>query len=198
MAQDKVNHRAELIIIGGSAGSLQMIFYILENCSREFSIPILIVLHRDPQGLSKLADLLATKTVLQVKEIEDKEQIEKGCVYICPADYHVLVEEDGYFSLDYSEKINFSRPSIDVSFKSGADVYKDRLVCILLSGANADGADGLNYVKDHEGTTIVHHPEEAVVSYMPEQALLIRKADYILRKNEIVEFMQRLNSVSSS
>jgi len=193
MAKDKINTLPELIIIGGSAGSLQVVFFILENCSADFPVPILLVLHRDPQGASKLEELLAGKTKLKVKEIEDKDPIEKGYVYICPADYHTLIEEGDSFSLDYSEKINFSRPSIDVSFRSGADAFGTRLVCILLSGANADGADGLNYVKDKLGITIVHHPEEAIVSYMPEQALLLRKADFVLRKDEIVQFMQRLS-----
>lgn len=192
MAKNKISTPPELIMIGGSAGSLQVIFYILQNCKADFSIPLLLVLHRDPQGVSKLAELLATKTKMEVREIEDKDPIEKGFVYICPADYHVLIEEDRSFSLDYSEKINFSRPSIDVSFRSGADIFGRNLVCILLSGANADGADGLNYVKDREGITVVHHPAEALVSYMPEQALLQRKADYVLRKDEIVEFMNNL------
>jgi two-component system chemotaxis response regulator CheB len=192
MAKNTITNPAELILIGGSAGSLQVIFYILENCKADFPVPFLLVLHRDPQGVSKLAELLATKTKLEVKEIEDKDPIEKGFVYICPADYHVLIEADRCFALDYSEKINFSRPSIDVSFRSGADVFGKNLVCILLSGANADGADGLNYVKDKEGITVVHHPEEAIVSYMPEQALLQRKADYVLRKDEIVNFINNL------
>lgn len=178
-----------MIIIGGSAGSLQVVFYLLGNCPPDFDIPIVIVLHRDPQGISRLAELLGTKTTLTVKEIEDKEPIEKGCVYVCPPDYHTLFEDDQSFSLDYSEKINFSRPSIDVTFRSGADIFGKELVCILLSGANADGADGLRYVREHAGITIVHAPEEAEVSYMPEQALLQGRADHIFLKNEITQFL---------
>jgi two-component system, chemotaxis family, protein-glutamate methylesterase/glutaminase len=181
--------RPSMIVIGGSAGSLQVVFYLLGNCPPDFHIPIVIVLHRDPQGISRLAELLATKTTLTVKEIEDKEPIEQGCVYVCPPDYHTLFEDDQSFSLDYSEKINFSRPSIDVTFRSAADVFGEELVCILLSGANADGADGLRYVREHRGITIVHTPEEAEVSYMPEQALLQGKADHVLRKDEITQFM---------
>lgn len=188
-----MNHPAQLIIIGGSAGSLQVVFSILENCGADFPVPLLLVMHRDPQGVSRLAELLATKTKLTVKEIEDKDPIEKGYVYVCPADYHVLIEEDNSFSLDYSEKIHFSRPSIDASFRSGADAFGKKLICILLSGANADGADGLDYVKEKEGITIVHDPEEATVSYMPEQALLLQKPDFVLRKNEIIQFLQKLS-----
>lgn len=181
-----------MIIIGGSAGSLQVVFYLLGQCRPDFQTPILVVLHRDPQGISRLAELLASKTPLIVKEIEDKEPVENGCVYVCPADYHTLIEDDHSFSLDYSEKINFSRPSIDVTFRSGADIYGKNLVCILLSGANADGAEGLSYVREHHGTTIVHNPEEAEVSYMPQQALLQGNADHVFSKIEIAEYMQQL------
>jgi len=181
-----------MIIIGGSAGSLQVVFYLLGQCRSDFQTPVLVVLHRDPQGISKLPELLAAKTTLAVKEIEDKEPIEKGCVYVCPPDYHTLIENDHSFSLDYSEKINFSRPSIDVTFRSGADVFGKNLVCILLSGANADGAEGLSYVREHFGVTIVHNPEEAEVSYMPQQALQQGKADHVFSKKEIAEFIKRI------
>ena len=182
-----------MIIIGGSAGSLQVIFYLLERCKPGFPIPILLVLHRDPQGISRLAELLATKTTMRIKEIEDKDTIEAGCVYICPPDYHTLIEDAQAFSLDYSEKINFSRPSIDVTFSSAAEIFGDRLICILLSGANADGAEGLHSVRGRHGISIVHNPEEAEVSYMPQLALLQGQADYVLNKNEIAEFMQQFS-----
>jgi two-component system, chemotaxis family, protein-glutamate methylesterase/glutaminase len=190
MEKDQVTDTS-MIIIGGSAGSLQVVFYLLGQCPQGFRTPILIVLHRDPQGISRLAELLATKTSMPVREIEDKEPVEEGCVYVCPPDYHTLIENDQTFSLDYSEKINFSRPSIDVTFRSAAGVYGKNLVCILLSGANADGAEGLSYVRDKLGTTIVHNPEEAEVSYMPAQALLQGKADHVFGKDEIAAFMQK-------
>lgn len=192
MEKGAVVNASKMLIIGGSAGSLQVVFYLLEQCRHDLKTPILVTLHRDPQGISKLAELLNTKTSLPVKEIEDKDSIEPGHIYVSPADYHTLFENDLTFSLDYSEKINFSRPSIDVAFRSAAEVFRQHLICILLSGANADGAEGLVYVREHGGLTIVHTPEEAEVSYMPEQALLLGKADHIFRKTEIAAFMQRL------
>lgn len=193
MAKDKIETVKDLVVIGGSAGSLQVVFYLLEQIPAHFGVPILLVLHRDPAGISKLAELLSTKTSLTVREIEDKDPIENGNVYVCPADYHVLIESDLSFSLDYSEKINFSRPSIDVCFQSAADVMGPKLTCILLSGANADGASGLRYAREKNGTTIVQDPEEAAVSYMPEQALLQGKADFVLGKTEISNYLQKLS-----
>lgn len=182
-----------LIIIGGSAGSLQVILKLFTGIENNYPVPVVIVLHRSQAGADLLLEeLVGYKTGLQVKELEEKEIPVAGWVYLCPPDYHLLFEEDGSFTLDYSEKINFSRPSIDVTFQSAADVFGKSLVCILLSGANADGAEGLAYVKQMNGITIVQHPDEAEVSYMPQQALLRKKSDYVLTTEEIRSFIENL------
>ena len=133
----------KLIAIGGSAGALQVILDLLSPLSPSLPIPILIILHRAGPSESGLEELLTVKTRLQCREVEEKEPLLPGTVYICPPDYHVLIEKDHSFSLDYSERVNYSRPSIDVSFRSAADVYGEGLICLLLSGGNADGAEGL-------------------------------------------------------
>jgi len=179
------------ILIGGSAGSLQVILRLLEKSIHGFRVPVLIVLHRDPQGESRLTDILAVRTSLVVKEIEDKDPIRENYIYVCPADYHVLVEDDLSFSLDYSEKEHFSRPSIDVAMRAAADVYGKGLLCVLLSGANADGAAGLRYAKQCGATTIIQSPEDAQVSYMPEQALLVNTPDHIFTTADLILFLQQ-------
>jgi len=148
-----------------------------------------LALHRSVSYDSALEQLLSFKTNIPVKEIEEKEKTQPGKIYVCPADYHVLIESDHSFSLDYSEKINFSRPSIDVVFKSSSEVYKNKLICILLSGANADGAEGLRYAKEKGSLIIVQDPIEAEVSYMPEQALELTTADHILKSKDIGAFI---------
>lgn len=187
-----MNPKYKLIVIGGSAGSLQVILRVLKEFPGDFSIPFLLVLHRNNEFESALAQLIDAKTDLCVKEVEEKETIKQGIVYVCPADYHVLIEKNGTFSLDYSEKINFSRPSIDVVFTSAADAYGDQLVCILLSGANADGAEGLRFAHEKGSLIIVQQPEDAKVSYMPEQALLRVAPDMILPGKEIAPFIKSL------
>jgi two-component system chemotaxis response regulator CheB len=182
----------KLIVIGGSAGSLQVIFRIFKNIKPGFTIPFLLVLHRNISYDSALEQLLSFKTSIAVKEIEEKEKIQPGKIYICPADYHVLIERDHSFSLDYSEKINYSRPSIDVVFKSSSEVYTNKLICILLSGANADGAEGLRYAKEKGSLIIVQDPIEAEVPYMPEQALKRTTADHILKSKDIGAFINSL------
>ena len=108
--------RAKLIVIGGSAGSLQVILGIVTVIGPDFPLPVLIVLHRNSVFESSLEDIFAAKTQAPIKEVEEKEPVIPGTIYLAPADYHVLIEEDQTFSLDYSERVNFSRPSIDVAF----------------------------------------------------------------------------------
>ena len=182
----------ELIVIGGSAGSLQVLLDVFDGLENDFTIPFLLVLHRNTRFDSSLEQLLSYKTKIPVKEIEDKDPVKKKHIYICPADYHVLIEKEKIFSLDCSEKINYSRPSIDVVFKSAADVYGDKLVCVLLSGANADGADGLRYAAAKGGVTVVQDPKTASVSYMPEQAILTSKINYVLNQQELLQFIRSL------
>lgn len=139
----------DTLIIGGSAGSLDVLLKVLPFIRTDITFAIIIVLHRKPTADGLLAGLLSSKTALLVKEVEEKENIVPGIVYIAPSDYHLLIEKDHTFSLDNSEKVNYSRPSIDVTFKSAAEVYKNNLVCFLLSGSNADGVDGLKEVKQY-------------------------------------------------
>jgi two-component system chemotaxis response regulator CheB len=117
----------ELIVIGGSSGSLMVFFDILNNIPDRFPLAVLLIIHRGNFLESMLLNLLALKSRLPVKEVEEKEKIKPSHVYLAPADYHVLIEKDKTFSLDYSEKLNFSRPSIDISFISAASVYGKKL-----------------------------------------------------------------------
>jgi two-component system chemotaxis response regulator CheB len=155
-------------------------------------IAIVIIIHRSQGGEQGLEEIIEAKTGLPVKEIEEKEIPEAGCLYVCPADYHVLFENDESFTLDYSEKVNFCRPSIDVTFQSAADVFGSSLVCILLSGANSDGAEGLVYVKGKKGIAIVQDPADAEVPYMPLQAIHRNIADHILTTVEIRSFIESM------
>jgi two-component system chemotaxis response regulator CheB len=182
----------EAIVIGGSAGSLDVLIHVLPLIDPAIHFSIIIVLHRKPGTDSILTDLLSTKTKLTVKEIEEKDTILPGVIYLAPSDYHLLIEKNNTFSLDSSEKINYSRPSIDVTFQSAADVYKDKLVCFLLSGSNADGVEGLKKVKECGGRVIIQNPQSAAVSYMPAQAALHVKVDETLQIENIAEYINHL------
>lgn len=189
---EKAKVEEKLLIIGGSAGSLEVLLEVLPKIKMGFCLPMIIVLHRKSDNDFLLQQLLSTKTYLKVKEAEEKEIIEPATIYIAPADYHLLIERDHSFSLDYSEKVNHSRPSIDVTFQSATDVYGKYLTCILLSGANSDGSSGLKYLKEKGGTAIVQQPESALVPYMPQQAILSNAVDLILDNQGIASYLNNL------
>ncbi|SJZ36516.1 chemotaxis protein CheB [Sediminibacterium ginsengisoli] len=180
MEKDKVRSSCCLAVIGGSAGSLDAILKILPCLNTGAAYAVVIVQHRKPLQDSPLADILSDKTGWSVKEVEEKETVTPGTVYIAPADYHLLFETDHSFSLDASEKVNYSRPSIDVTFESAADVYGSSVIGILLSGANADGVEGLQKIRDAGGICIVQDPATAEVSYMPAEALRRLQPDLVL------------------
>ncbi|TDG37470.1 chemotaxis protein CheB [Pedobacter changchengzhani] len=195
MAETVITQGCSAVVIGGSAGSLDVLLEIFPKLDKNLPFPIIIVIHRKPGGESLLTDLLQNRTQLNVMEAEEKQPIKAGYVYIAPADYHLLIEENQSFSLDYSEKINYSRPSIDVTFQSAADVYKDSLYCILLSGSNADGLDGMRTVKRFKGKLVIQNPDTAIMPFMPQQVKSNLKADYILNAWEMASFINNLCKV---
>lgn len=190
MAKGSLKYK--LIAIGGSAGSLDVILKIISNASAYSNIFYIIILHRKSDAESILESLFSSRTKLTVKEVEDKDSIHTGYIYIAPADYHLLLEDKKNFSLDSSEKILYSRPSIDVTFESIAEVYGSFAIGVLLSGANADGAKGLSAMKKAGGFTIVQDPESAEVDYMPRQAIEQLHPDAIVHADEIPLFLSNL------
>lgn len=184
--------KCEAIFIGGSAGSLEVLLKVLPDLNKDIEFAIVIVLHRKSGADEILTELFSSRTDIPVKEIEEKDKIEKGFIYLAPSDYHLLLERDATFSLDHSEKVNYSRPSIDVAFESAAGLYKNKLVGLLLSGANADGVKGLLKIKKMGGRVIIQDPDTAVMSYMPEQAALYVNYDAKLQIEEIADWINNL------
>jgi len=185
----------ELVVIGGSAGSLQVILDMARKLSKEIGFPILLVMHRKAQSVSILPTLLQQFSSMEVIEAEDKTEIQKNKIYIVPADYHVLFEDKKIISLDSSEKVNYSRPSIDVTFKSAAEIYGESLVGILLSGANADGVEGLEYIKKNNGRVWIQDPETAEVGYMPKHAVAAGIHDLIIMPDELAAHINQLQTI---
>ncbi len=193
MEESGVMKKCKALIIGGSAGSLEVLLKVLPDVNVNIPFPIIIVVHRKHGADSLLPVLLSTRTKLIVKEVDEKEKIVAGNVYIAPSDYHLLVEQDETFSLDYSEKINYSRPAIDATFQTAAEVYKTNLVCMLLSGSNSDGVNGLKSVKSWGGRAVIQDPKSAQVAYMPEQAKLNVNIDQVLPIEEMAEFINLMS-----
>ena len=179
----------ELVLIGGSAGSLKVLMHILPLLVTIPTYALVIVLHRKNTEDATLEELIAAKTILPLKMVEDKTVLEPGFIYVAPPDYHLLFEKNNFLSLDISEKINHSRPSIDVSFESAAEIYKSSLTAILLSGSNTDGTLGLKRVKELGGKIIVQKPDSAEMPYMPQYAIQNASPKFIFDVNEILNFL---------
>lgn len=183
----------QLLVIGGSAGSLDVLLRVLPKLKPKMQTAILIVLHRKSSAQTSLADLFCIKTKRKVKEADDKERIQPGMIYLAPADYHLLVEQNKTLAMDDSEKVNYSRPSIDVTFESAAEIFMNKLTCLLLSGANNDGTEGLKRVKEMGGKVWVQDPQNAEVSQMPKNALAAIEADAILVEDNMADFINLLD-----
>ncbi len=195
MEKNKITN-CKIAIIGGSAGSLQALLQILPFLENPISFAIVIVVHRKSSDEQTLEDLIDLKSKIKVKLVEDKVKLQTGFVYIAPSNYHLLFEKEETLSLDTSEKINYSRPSIDVSFESAAEVYGSNLIGILLSGSNSDGTVGMKAIQAAGGITVVQNPLSAEMSFMPNNAILHTKPDYVLSTEEILDFIKGINKES--
>ncbi len=186
----------DAIVIGTSAGGIEALSRLLPALPAALHASVLIVLHLPRDRPSLLADLFAPQCALAVCEAEDKEPLQPGTVYFAPPDYHLLVdrERDGsvVLALSSDELVHYSRPSIDVLFESAADAYGPRLLGIVLTGGNQDGAAGLAAVHREGGRCIVQSPDEAQAAYMPEAALRRGHADEVLTLAQIAERLSRL------
>jgi two-component system, chemotaxis family, protein-glutamate methylesterase/glutaminase len=180
------------VIIGGSAGSFQAVTRILAAMPKKFNLPMFLCLHRLKHVRSGFVEALSIKSKLQIVEPKDKEHIRPGKVYLAPANYHMYIELGNYFSLSTEETVNHSRPAIDLSFTSAAYAFKDKLVGVILSGANRDGANGLKNVKESGGLTIVQDPEECQVRTMTAAAIKATQVDHIFSTDQIIDFIIKL------
>jgi len=187
-----INKQYKAIVIGGSAGSFGVVIKILKSLPSDYKIPIILCLHRLKHVREGYIEALSIKSNLRIIEPNDKEKIRPNNVYLAPANYHMYIELNSTLALSTEEMFNFSRPSIDLTLNSAAFVYKDKLLGIILSGANRDGALGLKKIKDYGGTTVIQSPDDCKVSIMPNAAKAVTEIDAELETNEIISLLLKL------
>ncbi len=188
----------EAIVIGASAGGLKALTSVLGALPSEFPLPIIIVQHLHPHSDSYLAQILDAKCQLKVKQADEKESIVAGVVYIAPPNYHLLVEEDRTFSLTCEEPVKFARPSVDVLFETAIYAYRDKLIGIILTGANNDGSQGVKKIKEMGGYVIVQAPTTAEADAMPQAAIAATQVDEILPIKQIGPYLLQLINQSKN
>jgi two-component system chemotaxis response regulator CheB len=182
----------ELVVVGVSAGGLDALRTLVSGLPDDFGLSIAIVQHRAKDSQA-LCSLLQDCCSLKVYEVEDKQGIDGGAVYLAPPDYHLLIER-GHFALSTEAPVVFSRPSIDVMFESAAEAYGQRVVGVVLTGANTDGAKGLRRIVDRGGRAVVQDPQSAEVRIMPEAAVREVPAACVLPLAEIAAFLVELQT----
>ena len=166
---------------------------IFSGLSANIPFPVIVVIHRLKNVRSNIEEILQSYTSLKVKEAEDKEKLQAGCIYISPANYHLLVERNGSVALSTSEAVNYSRPSIDVCMISVAEAYAGNCIGIVCTGANKDGSNGLRYLQDVGSICIVQDPNEAQVRVMPDSALEFVPEALTLKLHEIAQYLSEIS-----
>ena len=184
--------RVDAVVIGASAGGVEALSQLLPALPATLRAAVFIVLHQPRERPSRLAALFQAKCVLPVREAEDKEPVAPATVYLAPPDYHLLLDQGPCLALSADEPVNYSRPAIDVLFESAADLYRERLLGMILTGGNQDGAAGLAAVQRAGGVTVVQAPQSAQVALMPASALQRIVPDHVLPLAEIAALLRSL------
>lgn len=182
-------NKYECITIGVSAGGTKALERLLPVLPRDFPFSIVIIQHLHPQQEGYFIQYFDSICNLKVKEADEKEIPKAGTIYFAPANYHLLLEEDNTFALNVDPKVNYARPSIDIFFDCAAAVYKEKLIGIILTGANSDGAKGLQNIIEQHGTAIIQDPADAEIPSMPKAAIKLCNAHYILNLEKIAELL---------
>lgn len=196
MEEINIKKKCKLVLIGGSAGSLEVLSSILPKLNAIKTFAIVLILHRKSGEDSTLENLITLKTIIPLEKVEDKVLLKSGFIYVAPSDYHLLFEKNKQLSLDVSEKVNYSRPSIDVSFESAAVAFKSKCIAILLSGANSDGTEGLRSIQKAGGKVILQNPDNAIMPFMPQSALSTLTPDYVFDVPELLEFINSIDAAN--
>jgi two-component system chemotaxis response regulator CheB len=192
-------HQApEAVLIGGSAGAIEVVALLLEALPLDFATPIVVLIHLPRHTPSALAAALGGKCRLALREPLDKEPLAPSTVYLAPPNYHLLIDPGPSFALSVDEPVNFSRPSIDVLFQSAADVLGPRCAGVILSGANPDGARGLRAIQQAGGLVAVQDPGDAAQGTMPKAALALCPDAHVLPAVGISQWVQKLSPWQTS
>lgn len=189
------NSAYEAVAIGTSAGAVEVLSAILPALPKDYPLPVMVVVHLPPEKKSVLAELLQSKSQVTVREAEDKEPVLPGHVYLAPPDYHLQIEQNKTLSLSSDEPELYSRPSINVLFETAADAYGSKLIGIVLTGANSDGARGLKTIISHGGKGIVQHPSAAYASTMPQAALDVAPQAQAMEIPDIIQYLKEVGGL---
>lgn len=177
--------------MGASAGGVEALQQLASQLPAGFPGSLFVVLHMLPRTRSFLPEILGRATNLPANHAEDGEKIEPGRIYIACPDLHLVLERD-HVHLSRGPKEQHHRPCVNVTFRSAALAYGERVTGIVLTGELDDGTAGLWEVKRRGGIAVVQNPENAAFPSMPLNALREVEADYTVDVSEMGALLMRL------
>ncbi len=181
----------DIIVIGGSAGSIEALKTLVAALPSTFSAALFVVVHMSAESPGLLPEILDRASQLPVVPAEDRAPIRSGHIYVAPPDHHLLVEP-GWMRLTHGPKENHFRPAIDPLFRSAAYAFGPQVIGVVLSGLLDDGTAGLWAVKDRGGVAIVQEPQEARYPDMPQSALRYVAVEHRLPMQAMADVLVRL------
>jgi len=177
----------KLIAVGASTGGTTAIEIILKGFEKTFP-PTVCVIHMPEKFTYSFAKRLNNICSVNVKEAENNEKAETGCVYIAPGNYHLkvkLVGADQILKVVKGPQINHQRPAVDILFNSVAENIGRNCIGALLTGMGKDGAEGLLNIKNNGGYTIAQDEATSIVFGMPKEAIDLGAADTVMPIDKI-------------
>jgi two-component system chemotaxis response regulator CheB len=181
----------ELIVIGGSAGSIELLPNLLRGLREKTDAPIFVVIHVSPASNGKWIHAMSRQTGLQMKPAEANCPIRRGDIIFAKGDYHLVVQSQKS-TFVHGPFENKFRPSIDVLFRSAAVKHGPRVVGILLSGLLDDGCAGALAIETCGGVCLVQDPEDALFGDLPANAREVLANPIIAAASELPQALEKV------
>jgi two-component system, chemotaxis family, protein-glutamate methylesterase/glutaminase len=180
--------RRDIIVIGGSAGSIEAASAIVRELPDSLKAAVFIVVHVPSGSVSALPRILDRAGRLRAQHAVDGDPIVPGRVYVAPPDYHLVLDAAG-MRLTTGPKENRHRPAVDPLFRSAARHYGERVIAVVLSGNQDDGTAGLLRIKQRGGVAVVQNPETALFPSMPRSAVAHVAVDHVADASALAELL---------
>ena len=176
-----------VIAMATSAGGLKALSVILGGLPADFPAAIAIVMHVSPGHKSLLAEILTSRSLLEVQEAHTGDRLCHASVFVAPPNHHLMVAKDGRLKLSSSaaEKVHHARPSAEPLFASVAKVYQKHAIGVVLTGGDGDGSFGVQIIKEQGGQVIAQDRPTSQDFSMPETSIKTGDVDFILPLDEI-------------
>ncbi|PYJ11884.1 MAG: histidine kinase [Verrucomicrobia bacterium] len=173
------NEPAAVVGLGASAGGIAVLQQFFEGMAPESGLAFVVVMHLSPEHESNLASIIQQKTSMSVTQVNEPTKVEPNHVYVIPPN-HQLTFEDSTLHLVPPQQALGRRVTIDLFFRTLAQAYGQRSVCVILSGTDSDGVIGLKHVRAQGGVTMAQDPSEAEHDSMPVTAISTGMVDWVL------------------